>query len=52
MDHQGLRVRMFALAALFCEYATGHDRELRPEPATVEIAPLSEPRRELAGVPG
>lgn len=40
----------FALAALFSEYGTGRDREPRPEPATVEIAPLSEPQRALAGV--
>jgi hypothetical protein len=40
----------FALAALFSEYSTGLDREPRPEPATVEIAPLTEPQRELAGV--
>jgi hypothetical protein len=40
----------FALTALFSEYSTGLDRELRPEPATVEIAPLTEPPRELAGV--
>jgi hypothetical protein len=40
----------FALAALFCEYGTGRDREPRPLPATVEIPPLSEPQRQLAGV--
>jgi hypothetical protein len=40
----------FVLVALFCEYRTSRRREQRPEPSTVEIAPLREPRRELAGV--
>jgi glycosyl transferase family 87 len=40
----------FVFVALFCEYRTGRRREQRQEPGTVEIAPLSEPRRELAGV--
>lgn len=41
----------FLLVALFCEYRTSRGRELRPEPATVEIAtaPLARDR-ELASV--
>jgi hypothetical protein len=40
----------FTLAALFCEYVTrpGHERERQP--ARVEIPPVTEPQRELAGV--
>ena len=41
----------FLLVALFCEYRTSRGRELRPEPATVEIAPAPLARdRELASV--
>jgi hypothetical protein len=39
----------FVLVALFCEYATRAGERL-PEPGALEIAPLSEPQRELAGV--
>jgi uncharacterized membrane protein len=40
----------FVLVALFCEYRTSRAREARPEPSAIEVAPPSEPRRELVGV--
>jgi hypothetical protein len=40
----------FALVALFSEYRTRRDGVRRDEPASVETAPLTEPRRELVGV--